>query len=291
VSSSKHTALLRTDNRRRAEVPGERGYGIDAPRCGQLGACSLACAAVEDVRDRIAKLFGLAPDAAHLEEALTHPSYANERRSATDNQRLEFLGDAVLGLCTSELLVERFPDADEGTLTRLRAQLVNADALAAWARAQELSFALRLGRGAGQSGLGNSTNVLADGVEALIAAAYLDSGLSAARAACQLIVEEGLLSLESAGARDPKSELQERLQARGAAPPVYEVVETGGPAHDRWFLVRVRALDRDLAEGRGRSKRLAERAAATAALLDPCFTIPLEVEATPANEGDPSCSE
>ncbi len=221
---------------------------------------------MDDVRSRVASLFGLSTDAPHLDEALTHPSYANERRAVIDNQRLEFLGDAVLGLCTSEILVERFPDADEGSLTRLRAQLVNADALASWARSEDLSAGLRLGRGAGQSGLGNSTNVLADAVEALIAAAYLDAGMDAARSACARIVEAGLISLEAAGARDPKSELQERLQAGGGEPPAYEVIESGGPAHDRWFTVRVRALGQDLAEGRGRSKRLAERAAAVAAL-------------------------
>jgi ribonuclease-3 len=221
---------------------------------------------VDDARSRISKLFGLASDAPHLDEALTHPSYANERRAATDNQRLEFLGDAVLGLCTSEILIQRFPHADEGSLTRLRAQLVNADALASWARAEDLAAALRLGRGAGQSGLRDSTNVLADAVEALIAAAYLDSGMGAARDACARIVEAGLISLEAAGARDPKSELQERLQAGGGEPPAYEVVESGGPPHDRWFTVRVRAMGKDLAEGKGRSKRLAERAAAAAAL-------------------------
>jgi ribonuclease-3 len=221
---------------------------------------------VDDVRSRIAGLFGLTTDALHLDEALTHPSYANERRAAIDNQRLEFLGDAVLGLCTSEILVERYPEADEGSLTRLRAQLVNAEALASWARAEDLSEGLRLGRGAGQSGLRDSTNVLADAVEALIAAAYLDAGMDAARTACARIVEAGLRSLQAAGARDPKSELQERLQAGGGEPPEYEVVESGGPAHDRWFTVRVRAMGQDLAEGRGRSKRLAEREAAAAAL-------------------------
>jgi ribonuclease-3 len=238
---------------------------------------------VVDVRARIAELFGLSCDAAHLDEALTHPSYANERRAVIDNQRLEFLGDAVLGLCVSELLVQRFPQADEGTLTRLRAQLVNGDALANWGRAQNLAEALRLGRGAVQSGLRDSTNVLADAVEALIAAAYLDGGLHVARQACAGIVEAGLCSLEVAGARDPKSELQERLQAKGGEPPVYEVVESGGPAHDRWFAVRVRVMGHDVAEGRGRSKRMAERAAAVAALQ----SFPASVEP----DGEPSSAE
>src|SRR6187200_145673 len=114
----------------------------------------------------IAELVELPADAPHLLQALTHPSYANERRGTAHNQRLEFLGDAVLGLCASELLYERFPGADEGVLTRMRAQLVNAEALAAWARKVELPDALMLGRGAVGAGLRESTNVLADATEA-----------------------------------------------------------------------------------------------------------------------------
>ena len=100
--------------------------------------------------ERLAELLGLPMDAPHLDEALTHPSFANEQRSSRHNQRLEFLGDSVLGFCVSELLCARFPQADEGALTRMRAQLVNADALAAWARKVELAQILHLGRGAAQ---------------------------------------------------------------------------------------------------------------------------------------------
>jgi ribonuclease-3 len=217
----------------------------------------------------VAGHFGLGPDAPHLVQALTHPSYANERRDALDNQRLEFLGDAVLGFCVSDLIYRRFQDADEGTLTRLRAQLVNAEALAEWARATGVPEALRLGRGAGASGLRQSTNVLADAVEALIAACFLDSGLESARRVCERIVEARLEAFERVGARDPKSELQERLQARGEPPPVYDLLESGGPAHERWFRVRVRVGDHVLGEGVGRSKRAAERSAAESALSGP----------------------
>ena len=219
--------------------------------------------------ERIAQMLGLPEGAAHLEEALTHPSFANEQRSARHNQRLEFLGDSVLGFCVSELLCARFPESDEGALTRMRAQLVNAEALAAWARKEALAEVLRLGRGAGAAGLRESTNVLADAVEALIAAVYLDVGLEAARVACERIVSDELQALESDGTRDPKSELQERLQAIGGEAPTYELIETGGPAHQRWFKVGVRQGDRRLAEGSGRSKRAAERAAATEALQRP----------------------
>ncbi len=217
------------------------------------------------MRETIAELIGLPPDAPHLTQALTHPSYANEQRSASDNQRLEFLGDAVLGFVTSDLLFQRFPQADEGTLTRMRAELVNADALAAWGREVDLSSALLLGRGAEAGGLRDSKNVLADAVEALIAAVFLDGGLEAARGACALVVGGALDQLRE-GTRDPKSELQERVQARGGEPPTYRVADSGGPAHDRWFEVAVCVGGQAVAYGRGSSKRSAERAAAQAAL-------------------------
>lgn len=221
--------------------------------------------------ERIARQFGLSELAPHLKVALTHPSFANEQRGEVDNQRLEFLGDAVLGLCASELLYERFPDADEGSLTRLRARLVNADALAAWARDNAVADALLLGRGAESSGLRASTNVLADAVEALVAAAYLDSGLDAARAACASILEPQLARLDAAATRDPKSELQERVQALRGDTPRYDVTDSGGPAHDRWFEVSVRVGSKEIGRGRGRSKRAAEFAAAQNALSDPAL--------------------
>jgi len=215
---------------------------------------------------RVAELFGLPADAPLLEVALTHPSYANEVRSTRHYQRLEFLGDAVLGLCATELLFERFPEADEGSLTRMRARLVNADALSAWARDQGIGKALRLGRGADAGGLRDSTSVLSDLVEALVAVAYLEGGLDGARVACRNVLEPALAALEADSGRDPKSELQERVQRNGGATPTYEVLETGGSPHDPWFVVAVHVDGRRLGEGRGRSKRQAERAAAIAAL-------------------------
>jgi ribonuclease III len=215
-------------------------------------------------RERIAALVGLPSGAPRLEEALTHPSYSNERRDLPDNQRLEFLGDAVLGFCVAELLFVREPSANEGVLTRMRAQLVSAEALCGWAREHELAKALRLGRGAEAAGLADATNVLADAVEALIAAVFLERGLDAARELCVHIAEPALRGL---GAElDPKSELQERLQAQSGVAPSYELVETEGPAHDRSFRVEVRHLGVLLGEGRGKSKRAAERAAAAKAL-------------------------
>jgi ribonuclease III len=155
-------------------------------------------------RDRIATLVGLAIDAPRLEEALTHPSFSNERRDLPDNQRLEFLGDAVLGFCVGELLFVREPNANEGVLTRMRAQLVSAEALAQWARQHQVARALRLGRGAEAAGLGDATNVLADAVEALIAAVFLECGLDAARRLCASIAEPALLALGPE--LDPKSD-------------------------------------------------------------------------------------
>jgi ribonuclease-3 len=216
--------------------------------------------------EQVALLAGLAPDSERLLEALTHPSLANEQRHIRHNQRLEFLGDSILGFCASELLCRRFPDADEGALTRIRARLVNAEALASWGRSIGLAGALRVGRGAATAGLREGTNVLADAVEALIAAAYLEAGLEQAAELCRLVVEYGLATGGAAASRDPKSELQERLQALGHAAPSYELLEERGPAHERWFRIRVVGAERTLAEGEGRSKRAAEQAAAAAAL-------------------------
>lgn len=213
---------------------------------------------------KIAAEFCIPEGAVHLEAALTHPSHANEMRDGVHNQRLEFLGDAVLELCASEWLFHAFPGADEGELTRRRAQLVNADALADFARTRGVDEALRLGRGAEANGLRQSKNVLADAVEALVACAYLDGGLDAARKACEGIVRHGMETMDLS---DPKTDLQERLQAQRLPAPGYRVVETGGPAHERWFGVEVSVGGVLLGKGVGRSKRTAERAAAAQALV------------------------
>jgi ribonuclease-3 len=183
-----------------------------------------------------------------------------------DNQRLEFLGDAVLGLCVSELLVAMFPGADEGTLTRMRSALVNADALARWARAVKLGECLALGRGARAGAERDQTNVLADAVEALVAAVYEAKGPPGARALVREVVHEPLKEARRLDVRDPKSELQERVQARGMPAPSYRVVSATGPAHAQDFVVEVVVGDQVLARGEGKSKRAAERAAAHAAL-------------------------
>ncbi|HSC90002.1 MAG TPA: ribonuclease III, partial [Polyangiaceae bacterium] len=215
--------------------------------------------------ERVAGRFGLSPTSDRLLEALTHPSFANEVNAA-HNQRLEFLGDALLGLLTAELLFERFPSADEGELTRTRAQIVSAPALAEFGRKERIPEALRLGKGQ-RASLLDSENVVADAVEALLAATYLDHGLEAARVACQTIVEFGLAQAPRRAALDPKSELQARVQALGYRPPVYEEVLREGPAHDMTFEFLVRVGDEERGRGRGRSKRSAEQEAARDALL------------------------
>lgn len=223
-------------------------------------------AEVDDSIDQLAAALGLPADCSWLRDALIHPSYANERPGVADNQRLEFLGDSVLGLCTSELLFERFPDADEGTLTRMRAQLVNAESLLRIGNELDVSGALLLGKGAAAGGLRQSMNVVADAVEALIAAAFLHGGFAMAQGVCRRLLEPSMAQLRKTSGRDPKSELQERVQRAGESVPSYQVVDEGGPAHERWFEVAVSLGETCLGVGRGRSKRLAERAAAQAAL-------------------------
>lgn len=217
------------------------------------------------LRVRLHELCGVT-ELPRFEEALTHPSYSNEVPGLPDNQRLEFLGDAVLGLCVSEALAEENPAADEGMLTRMRAALVNAEALAGWARAIDLGDAIALGKGAHLGTERKQTNVLADAVEALVACVYEASGLAAARAVVRDVVAERVSCGEALHARDPKSALQELVQAEGHPSPSYRVSGSSGLEHAPVFVVEVLVDDEVLGSGEGRSKRLAERAAAADAL-------------------------
>ena len=221
-------------------------------------------AAREGLHAHIETIVGPGP-IARFDEALTHASFANET-GVPNNQRLEFLGDAVLGLCVSELLAEAHGQADEGMLTRMRSALVNAEALAAWARRVAVGPCMALGRGATLGSEREQTNVLADTAEALVAAVYEARGIAGARALVRDIVGELLDRSASLGVREPKSALQERVQSRGLPPPTYRVVEVRGAPHAQVFVVDVLVGDDVAARGEGRSKRLAERAAAAAAL-------------------------
>jgi len=211
---------------------------------------------------------GLDKTSRRLEQALTHPSYANEHHAdaVLDNQRLEFLGDAVLDLCVSELLLEKLADSDEGVLSRAHDALVNAEFLARWGRENGVGPALRVGKGASHTGIRDRSNVLADAVEALVAAVYLDGGLAEARRICSLIVTTAIDRTADLARRDAKSALQELLQAGGGAAPVYRTLRIDGPPNDRQFVVGVEIGGEIVTEGQGRTKKLAEQAAAAAAL-------------------------
>jgi ribonuclease-3 len=198
-------------------------------------------------------------DCALLEQALTHRS-----AGAPHNERLEFLGDALLGLVIADELQRRRPHADEGELTRLRASLVRRETLAELARELALGDCLRLGGGELKSGGYRRDSVLANGFEAVIGAVYLDAGFQAARALVGRLYAERFARLPAKGPpKDPKTRLQEFLQARGLPRPDYEVVATEGEAHDRRFSVacHVDGFAEPLV-GHGSSRRKAEQAAA-----------------------------
>jgi len=203
-----------------------------------------------------------------LRLALTHPSVAHEANAVTaHNQRLEFLGDSVLGLVLSGALYDKFSAADEGALTKSRAKLVNAGTLAAHARALGLGAHLVLSRGEENTGGRDRASALADAFEAVLGAVFLDGGFEAAR---EFILREfaadfGELT-EAADIENPKGELQERLQAGSPLAPEYEFIAATGPDHDRVFECAVRHAGAELARGTGKSKKAAESAAALAAL-------------------------
>lgn len=203
-----------------------------------------------------------------LRLALTHPSLAHEQNNPLPhNQRLEFLGDSVLGLVLSRELYEKFPDADEGVLTKSRAKLVNAAALAAHGRALELGAHLILSRGEENTGGRERVSALADAFEALLGAIFLDGGCEVARKFIlrEFAAEISELALPT-GIDNPKGELQEWLQSKSAAAPVYELIFAEGPDHDRNFICAVRHDGVELARGSGKSKKAAESDAALAAL-------------------------
>jgi len=200
--------------------------------------------------------------------ALTHPSIAHEQNNPSPhNQRLEFLGDAILGAVLSQQLYDKFTEADEGLLTKSRAKLVNASSLAAHGRALGLGAYLIISRGEENSGGRARASTLADAFEALLGAIFLDGGYDAARA---FILQEfagdyAELALP-AGIENPKGELQELLQAKSPAAPVYQLISAEGPDHDRNFVCAVLHDGVELAQGSGKSKKAAESDAALAAL-------------------------
>jgi ribonuclease III len=207
-------------------------------------------------------------DESLLRLALTHPSVAHDANAPLPhNQRLEFLGDSVLGLVLSRELYKNYPDADEGTLTKSRAKLVNAGSLAAHGRTLGLGAQLILSRGEENTGGRERASALADAFEALLGAIFLDGGLEAA---CEFVLREFAAEIREldlpAGIDNPKGELQELLQAKSSDAPVYQLISAEGPDHDRQFLCAVLHAGAELARGAGKSKKTAESAAALAAL-------------------------
>ena len=201
-----------------------------------------------------------------LRLALTHRSRTHEdRESGHGNERLEFLGDAVLDLLVSEKLMQAHPEVDEGMLSRARAGAVNTNALAARARELGLDADVRLGRGERRSGGAAKPSILANVFEAVLGAIYLDGGLAAAE---RLVEREFGADLQANDAvvGDAKTKLQELMQARGEERPRYSAIEESGPPHARQFVVRVELADGTFDDGSGGSKRVAEQAAARAAL-------------------------
>lgn len=230
----------------------------DAPRLGERRA------ALRELEQQLGHRFA---DPALLDRALTHSSRAHEDSSATPshNEPLEFLGDAVLGFLVADLLHRQDPDADEGSKTMARAALVSSASLARHASALGLSELIRLGRGEEKTGGRRKTALRADAYEAVVAALYLDGGIEAARRFVERDLGPALAA--AAGARDFKSALQERLQARGDPLPEYVVVEETGPAHRKGYLVECRVLGRTAGRGEGHSKKEAQQQAARQALL------------------------
>jgi ribonuclease-3 len=214
-----------------------------------------------------------------LEKALTHSSSVPELKSSgseepggdslpMDNERLEFLGDAVLELLTSEYLLASFPEWSEGQLSKSRARIVNASSLEAAARRLRLGEHLRLGRGEEKTGGREKPTILADAFEAVVAAVYLDAGLGSTREILRRLLFEQ--ALEERGERisesDRKSALQEFLQGRGRPPAEYRLAGESGPDHQKVFLIEVWVNGECMATGEGSTKKEAEQRAARTAL-------------------------
>ncbi len=200
-----------------------------------------------------------------LENALTHSSYANENHSpGGSNERLEFLGDSVLGMVTAAFLYRTHPDLPEGDLTRTRAALVCEESLVEVAEALDLGRYLRLGRGEDSGGGRNRVSIRADAVEAVIAAVYLDGGLEEARKIIQRFILDR--EAEKSASRDHKTALQELVQRESGQVLAYQLVDQSGPDHAKVFTVEVCLNGKSLGRGTGHSKKEAEQMAAKAAV-------------------------
>jgi len=208
-------------------------------------------------------------DPSLLRQALVHTSYLNENPGIDvgSNERLEFLGDAALGVVVAQELYKEYPEVDEGRLTELRAHLVRRDTLARAAARIDLGEYLQLGRGEDAAGGRRRPTNLARAYEALVGAIFLDGGLARVRAFVKRTLREELKGLRAGGMpHDPKSRLQEVIQSRWQTTPTYKLMKTEGPDHARRFTVQVMIGGRSLGTGEGRSKQMAEKEAAQHAL-------------------------
>jgi ribonuclease-3 len=202
--------------------------------------------------------------------ALTHRSYINENRDTLeDNERLEFLGDAILSFIVAEWVYHKFPEKPEGSLTKLRAALVHTEQLALFARKIDLGTVLCLGRGEIQAGGRDRSAILCDAFEALIGALYLDSGITAVKNFVYPMLEHEIdCILMNHFDEDPKSLLQEWAQANGSASPSYVLLSESGPDHAKIFEMQVLVGGKVIGQGKGSSKQSAEKEAAKAAFTN-----------------------
>lgn len=201
--------------------------------------------------------------------ALTHSSYANENRSEgiECNERLEFLGDSILGFVTASYLYKRFPELPEGRLTKIRAAVVCEAMLAKKARELEVTQYLRLGKGEEHTGGRNRTSIIADAMEAIIGAIYLDGGLEDAKEFILSMLKDEIEAVAATHTvLDTKTGLQEILQKNGSAAIIYKIVDESGPSHNKCFTAEVSCNGRLLGKGVGKSKKEAEQAAAGKAI-------------------------
>lgn len=215
-----------------------------------------------------------------LSRAFLHRSFRFENGgdAGDDNQRLEFLGDAVLGLVAASCLFAKFPDKDEGLLTSMRSRLTSGAALARLAHKIDLGSRLKLGKGEEQTGGRQRPSNLADTLEAILGAAFLDGGLKAAEAIFHhLFVPHLELGDDAETEANPKGRLQQICQQRWKTSPFYAILSEEGPRHAREYLVEVRLGERELGKGSGASKRAAE----TAAALEALSKMPLDDGAAP----------
>lgn len=217
-----------------------------------------------------------------LETALTHRSLSATRK-APNNEKLEFLGDSVLELAISDLLMKQFPHFHEGELSKMRASLVNTRSLAHKARDLGLGRALRLGKGEEKNGGRNKDSILAAGYEALLGAVYLDRGFVAARRVLARQFAADIKTRSLAGVGDWKTRLQELTQKLFRATPTYTLVRESGPDHEKNFVSQISVGGRTLGRGEGPSKKSAEQAAANEALQ----ALQIEADASPSAKSAP----